>query len=126
MSIEIVLYPKTVTKRELKKFLEVEGFKGTDFFLSPSTNINLHFHWFEEKDFKSFDGVEATIYKIEKKDKEKYKCGNWGLHTRTRVSARITIYLNRTILLIKLKKIFQVYFTMIILVGINIHLYLKE
>lgn len=47
----------------------------------------MNYHWFDHSDFRSFDGVEATIYppRDEKEIKHLGQCG-WALHTRTRSS----------------------------------------
>lgn len=47
---------------------------------------SVHLHWFEAKDFLSYDGVEATIYKPSSDHPDLGAC-EWALHTRTRSSA---------------------------------------
>jgi hypothetical protein len=43
--------------------------------------------WFEQDDFKSLVGVEATIFPLESDARKKYGAGDWALHTRTRAGA---------------------------------------
>ena len=46
-----------------------------------------HFAWFDPIDYKSFDGVEATIYAPSEEQQEKLGSCPWALHTRTREHA---------------------------------------
>lgn len=86
MSIEITLHPKSVSREELRSFLEGLGFTPTEHLWDwPKGSLN--FHWFEERDFLSFDGVEATIFPPSKEEQEKLGQCAWALHTRTRASA---------------------------------------
>ena len=89
MSIETVSYP---SYQEDNSHL-ADILRQLDF--SPCENVmpwpkdTLHFHWFNNNDFLSFDGVEANIYKVSKDDSpEDVKC-LWVLHSRTRESASI-------------------------------------
>lgn len=86
MSIEIVLYPINASRDELKNHLFKLGFQPCDH-LWDWPKESLHFWWFEDAQYKSFDGVEATIYPREDEEKERYPRGDWALHTRTRASA---------------------------------------
>ena len=86
MSIEITFYPQIAKKLDLIKHLKCSNFYTVSH-LWDWPKGSLHFHWFEEKDFLSYDGVEATIFPLNAKEKNKYKCSNWALHTRTRVAA---------------------------------------
>lgn len=86
MSIEIWLNPKRASRDEIKLFLESLGFKPASHLWNwPKGSINCH--WFEEKDFQSFDGVEATIYPPSKDQQNELGQCLWALHTRTRASA---------------------------------------
>lgn len=86
MSIEIIIYPQSTTKKNLKDLLISEGFsKCTHLWDWP--NGSLHFHWFELEDYKSIDGVEATIYKPSDEEIKKFGPSEYALHTRTRASA---------------------------------------
>jgi hypothetical protein len=86
MSIEITLYPKIATKDQLRRHLLTLGYVRTDHLWDWPKGA-IHFHWFEEEDFKSTDGVEATIYTPSDENREKYGGCLWALHTRTRLSA---------------------------------------
>jgi hypothetical protein len=88
MSLEITLYPKQSTKTKLINFLKQNGFIKTEHYLKEmNTSEILHYHWFNDNDCISFDGVEATIYKISDDEKVKNNCTEWILHTRTKASA---------------------------------------
>ncbi len=88
MSIEIVFYPKVATKDDLKRHL-------TDLGCLPCEHLwdfpkgSIHYYWFEDKDFLSFDGVEVTIFPKDVKSKVGLPGCDWALHTRTRASASI-------------------------------------
>lgn len=86
MSIEIILHPRNATRDQLRQFLEERGYRPTDHLWDwPKGSLN--YHWFDRSDYRSFDGVEATIYPpTDEKDLKKLgQCG-WALHTRTRSS----------------------------------------
>ena len=84
MSVEIWLHPGKATKKQLREFLSSRGFVECDH-IFPWGRGALHFHWFESRDFISYDGVEATIYKPEDDPRGLGEC-TWALHTRTRSS----------------------------------------
>lgn len=87
MSIEVILHPKNATRDQLRQLLEKRGYHPTDHLWDwPKGSLN--YHWFDRTDYRSFDGVEATIYppSDENKLKKLGQCA-WALHTRTRVSA---------------------------------------
>ena len=87
MSVEITLYTKTATKTALIKFLKVANFQKTRHFLDGmNTPDRLHYMWFGFDNYESSSGVEATVHAVSLKDKQKYKCSDWILHTRTRSS----------------------------------------
>lgn len=86
MSIEIILYSNSASREDLKKHLIKMEFKPCDH-LWEWPKKSLHFWWFEQEQYKSFDGVEATIYPKNGEEKKKYPTGDWTLHTRTRSSA---------------------------------------
>ena len=86
MSTEIVLHPTRASKSALRKLLADLGFHRADRLWDWPTG-SLHFAWFDHIDYKSFDGVEATIYPpSQEKQKELGVC-SWALHTRTRAHA---------------------------------------
>ncbi len=88
MSIEIVFYPKTATQDDLKGHLVNLGFQPCENLMNW-TKGSMHFSWFEEKDYKSFDGVEATIFPKSSEENSKYPGSTVALHTRTRASASV-------------------------------------
>ena len=86
MSVEITLYPERATKDDLCRLVRARGYtKCTHLWDWPAGSSN--FHWFEETDFKSIDGVEATVFPP-REGKPDYAAGcDWALHTRTRASS---------------------------------------
>ena len=86
MSIEVVLYPDCVDKDTLCRYLRAFNFEPCDH-LWDWPKGSQHFHWFESDNFRSFDGVEATVYPTRDKEREDYPQSTWALHTRTRTSA---------------------------------------
>lgn len=86
MSIEIVLYPNGVTQDALCEYLVESGFQSCEH-LWDWPEKSRHFIWFDEDDFRSFLGVEATIYPTTGTEHEEHPDASWGLHTRTRASA---------------------------------------
>ena len=86
MSIEIVFHPKSASKPEIKQHLLSLGFRSCQH-LWDWPKESLHFHWFEERENLSFDGVEATIFPRSVEEKLREPGSDWGLHTRTRASA---------------------------------------
>jgi hypothetical protein len=86
MSTEIILHPRNATKDQLRKLLVSHGYiKCEHLWEWPKGSLN--FFWFENKDFKSTDGVEATIYPASEELQKKLGFCPWALHTRTRASA---------------------------------------
>ena len=86
MSIAVSFHPTRSSRDELKKLVRELGF-------TPSGRLwdwpkgSLHFHWFDEVDYQSFDGVEATICPPSEDAKATLGNCTWALHTRTRASA---------------------------------------
>jgi len=88
MSLEITLYPKQASKSKLIDFLKQNNFIKSEHFLKEmNTSEILHYHWFNNKDCLSFDGVEAIVYKTSIDEKKEHDCSEWALHTRTSASA---------------------------------------
>ena len=86
MSVEIVFYPNSSDKNMLCAHLREFGFLPcTHLWNWPKSSKN--FQWFEDTDFVSFDGVEATVYPTRAGEKEDYPQSLWAIHTRTRSSA---------------------------------------
>ncbi len=86
MSIEIVLYPARANRRTLCSHLRSFSFESCEH-LGNWPKGSRHFHWFERDDFRSFDGVEATVYPARDTEKERCPQLTWVLHTRTRMWA---------------------------------------
>lgn len=87
MSIEITLHPKHATRNELRKLLEELGYKPCEHLWKWPKGA-LSYHWFDAKEYRSFDGVEANISKPDKAETKKLGSCAWMLHTRTRTSAK--------------------------------------
>lgn len=82
MSVEIWFHPQKATKKQLISFLESLSFMPCEHLWNwPKGSV--HFHWFEAADFRSFDGVEATVHKPLEDPHGLGPCA-WALHTRTR------------------------------------------
>jgi hypothetical protein len=98
MSIEVILYPKAATKEQLRKHLLSLGYRRVEHLWEWPEGL-MHFGWFETEDFKSIDGVEATIYPPPEESQQKYGQCPWALHTRTRAPASVfdKEYQNHTI-----------------------------
>jgi hypothetical protein len=86
MSVEIILHPKRGSKKALKELLESLGYKPCGHLWKWGRG-SLNFHWFESDQCKSYDGVEATIFKPQNSDDNNLGPCEWALHTRTRVAA---------------------------------------
>ena len=84
VSVEIVLHPKSATRDQLRRLLVASGFKRTKHLWDwPKGSLN--YYWFDPNDYRSFEGVEATIYPpSDVKDLERLGHCAWALHTRTR------------------------------------------
>lgn len=86
MSIEISFYPESATKEQLRRhILSCRFQKSGHLWNWPQGSI--HFWWFDTEDFRSIDGVEATIYTPSAEEQQEYGTCEWALHTRTRASA---------------------------------------
>jgi len=85
MSTEITIYPLRATKKELCDLLKSMNFKKCKHLWDwPKNAVN--FFGFVSEDYKSFDGVEATVYRASQKEKEIYNGVEWAVHTRVRAS----------------------------------------
>ena len=86
MSIEVTLHPEASDKRALQALLVEFGFERCGH-LWNWPDGSLHFRWFSDVEYQSYDGVEATIFApTEALDAGSGLCA-WALHTRTRASA---------------------------------------
>ena len=80
MSIELVFTPENASRADLVAHLAELGYQKCGHLWDwPDGSEN--FHWFEEAQHVSFDGVEATVFPGDDK--------SWLLHTRTRCSASV-------------------------------------
>ena len=87
MSIEITFHPDTSDKKLLKALLMELGFQSCSN-IREWPKGSLHFHWFSNAEYASYDGVEASIYPpSEGVDAGSPPACPWALHTRTRTSA---------------------------------------
>ncbi len=86
MSIEITLYPETSDKRGLKALLVELGFEPCNHLWNWPEG-SLHFSWFSNVGYQSYDGVEATIFPPTEALEAGFPSCAWALHTRTRASA---------------------------------------
>ena len=86
MSIEITLRPETSDKQGLKALLLELGFEPCNLIWDRSEEA-LHFHWFTDVGYQSYDGVEATIFAPAEAHQGDSPPCPWALHTRTRASA---------------------------------------
>ena len=86
MSIEIILHPQKATRNDLRMLLEELGYKPCEHLWKWSKGT-LNYHWFHASEYKSFDGVEATVSKPNKNRIKRLGPCSWMLHTRTRASA---------------------------------------
>lgn len=59
MSIETVLHTKAKRREDIQRILNVMGYRPCGH-LWDWPKGSVHFHWFDAKDFLSYDGVEAT------------------------------------------------------------------
>ncbi|MEM7110782.1 MAG: hypothetical protein AAF614_00005, partial [Chloroflexota bacterium] len=85
MGRDLTLFPQKATKKQLKEFLEGLGFKKCDHFWNwPKGTI--HYLWFDDKDFKSIDGVSADVYPVSGEEL-KITGNKWALHVRNIYSA---------------------------------------
>ena len=82
----MVLYPDRADWRALCSHLRACNFEPCEHLWNWPKGSR-HFHWFEHRDFRSFDGVEATVYPTKDAEKKRYPQSTWALHTRTRVWA---------------------------------------
>jgi hypothetical protein len=86
VSIEIILHPQRASRDELRQFLVNCRFKQANH-LWDWPKHSAHYYWFDDTDYRSFDGVEATVYPPSAEEQQKLGQCEWALHTRTRASA---------------------------------------
>jgi hypothetical protein len=85
MGRHLELYTKNATCKDLSSYLEGLGFKKC---VTPShlPKSSLSYYWFDHEDFKSFDGVSATIYRLSRDECQTAR-NNWVLSLYNRVFA---------------------------------------
>ena len=86
MSIEIIIFPPKATRDVLRKHLLSLGFSKCEHLWDWPAG-SLHFAWFEQRDFQSAEGVEATVFRPTDEERRQFGGGEWAVHTRTRASA---------------------------------------
>jgi hypothetical protein len=87
MGRDLTLYPKKASKTDLKKYVETLGFQPCKHLWDwPKGTLN--YYWFENKNFKSIDGVSADIYPVDKTENI-YTENEWAIHVRNLYSASI-------------------------------------
>ena len=87
MSIEFFYYPKAASREQLREHLLLNGFKSHKDLWRNWPDGSLNFYWFEEKDYKSITGVEATIFPPSDDIKAEHGECEWAINTRTHMSA---------------------------------------
>lgn len=86
MSIQIVLRTDRGTRDELIQLLTNHHFEITDPKFPPPEEHHVYFYWFEKSEYKSYDGIEASIWPATFCESGPEREG-WILHTRTRSAA---------------------------------------
>jgi hypothetical protein len=85
MGRDLTLYPGRASRLELKSYLEGLGFTRCKHLWDwPAGTLN--YSWFDERDFRSIDGVSADIYPVSGQEAEISRNG-WALHVRNLYSA---------------------------------------
>ncbi len=88
MGRDLTLYPQKASKKDLKDYLEKLGFEKCGHFWEwPKGTLN--YSWFDNKDFKSIDGVSADIYPISEEEEQKFTKNKWALHVRNLYNASL-------------------------------------
>lgn len=85
MGRDLTLYPGKASRSDLKAYLEALEFRRCKHFWDwPQGTLN--YSWFDDRDFRSIDGVSADIYPVS--GEEINVTGNeWALHVRNLYSA---------------------------------------
>lgn len=85
MGRDLTLFPQKASKSELKSYLEDLGFErcGHWWDWPPGT---LNYSWFDDRDFRSIDGVSADVYPVAG-DERDITGNEWALHVRNLYSA---------------------------------------
>jgi hypothetical protein len=85
MGRDLTLYPRKASRADLKEYLEGLGFRKCKHWWDwpPGT---LNYSWFDEREFRSIDGVSADVYPVSGEDLEITR-NPWALHVRNVYSA---------------------------------------
>jgi hypothetical protein len=86
MSVEITLHLREENREQVRQLLEELGYKPCEH-LWEWPHDSLNYHWFDDTDYRSFDGVEANIYRPSAEEEKRSGDGEWALHTRVRALA---------------------------------------
>ena len=85
MGRDLTLYPRKASRSDLKGYLEALGFRKCKHFWDwPQGTLN--YSWFDERDFRSIDGVSADVYPVSG-EKLEITGNEWALHARNLYSA---------------------------------------
>ena len=88
MSVVINLYVPSASRSDLRGHLLESAFsrRSKRFIVRPNGGLD-YFYWFEEKDYRSFNGVEAVIFETSESERREFRGGTLSLYTRTRAGA---------------------------------------
>ena len=82
MSIEVTLHPEAPDKRGLQTLLVEFGFERCSH-LWDWPEGSLHFRWFSDVEYQSYDGVEATIF-ARPNSRRRFPACAWRWHADAR------------------------------------------
>jgi hypothetical protein len=85
MGRDLTLYPRKASRIDLKEYLENLGFRKCKHFWNwPKGTLN--YSWFDDRDFRSVDGVSADVYPVSGEQKE-ITGNDWAMHVRNLYTA---------------------------------------
>jgi len=88
MSIEIWQFPQSATRDQLIALLLELGYVQGENLFSPGLPGTVSFFWQESGDFKSTNGVDASVFPLDDNAKEVWKTiTDWAVRTRTSLGA---------------------------------------
>lgn len=85
MGRDLTLYPKNASRSDLKTYLEELGFERCKHFWEWPVGT-LNYSWFDEREFRSIDGVSADVYPVSGDEAQLAQKG-WAMHVRNLYSA---------------------------------------
>jgi hypothetical protein len=85
MGRDVTLYPRKASRSELKEYLEALGFQKCKH-LWDWPRGTLNYSWFDEREFRSIDGVSADVYPVSNEELQ-ISGHEWALHVRNLYSA---------------------------------------